>query len=99
MVSLLIAICLHLLATIVAGGSGGGEEDAYALRTAAAGAPLEGLPRELLLVILLLLVIVNLPLLLLDAQLVMLHVFLWSQGLTTFEYIMRKKRQLEEEEE
>lgn len=36
------------------------------------------------------LVALNVPLLLLDVQLILLHVFLWWRGLTTYEYILLK---------
>jgi len=45
------------------------------------------------------LITVNLPLFLLDGQLIILHLFLWSRGLTTYEYIQLKREELIEEEE
>eukprot|EP00929_Paragymnodinium_shiwhaense_P029786 TRINITY_DN17002_c1_g1_i1.p1 TRINITY_DN17002_c1_g1~~TRINITY_DN17002_c1_g1_i1.p1 ORF type:complete len:351 (+),score=65.58 TRINITY_DN17002_c1_g1_i1:117-1169(+) len=44
------------------------------------------------------LLVANMPLFVMDVQLVFLHVFLMRRGLTTFEYIMEKRRQEEEEE-
>lgn len=55
-------------------------------------------PQEVLLGLLLTLVIVNLPLFFLDMQLVLLHAFLSSQQLTTYEYIMNKRSQGQAEE-
>jgi len=52
---------------------------------------LESLPKEVLLGVLIFMCVVNVPLLLLDTQLVLLHVFLTSQNFTTYEYIMRKQ--------
>mmetsp|Transcript_6661 Transcript_6661/g.14552 ORF Transcript_6661/g.14552 Transcript_6661/m.14552 type:complete len:434 (-) Transcript_6661:151-1452(-) len=47
-------------------------------------------PAELLLTLLGTLVVVNLPLYLLDSQLIILHMYLTSRGLTTYEYIIQK---------
>lgn len=57
----------------------------------------KGLPSEAVLSILVALSFVNLPLFALDMQLVVLHAFLASQNLTTYEYIMTKDS-LEEEQ-
>jgi len=55
-------------------------------------------PREMAMGLLCSLVVVNLPLFTLDMQLVVLHAFLYTQNLTTYEYIMNKRDlQLEEE--
>uniref|UniRef100_A0A7S2E3N6 Palmitoyltransferase n=1 Tax=Alexandrium andersonii TaxID=327968 RepID=A0A7S2E3N6_9DINO len=56
-------------------------------------------PKELLFGLTITLVIVNGPLFLLDLQLVLLHLFLMSQNLTTFEYIVNKQERLEAREE
>jgi len=48
-------------------------------------------PREFYLGLLIVLVVVNGPLFLLDMQLVILHTFLASQNMTTYEYIMNKR--------
>uniref|UniRef100_A0A7S4Q6S0 Palmitoyltransferase n=1 Tax=Alexandrium monilatum TaxID=311494 RepID=A0A7S4Q6S0_9DINO len=53
-----------------------------------------GVSKDLVIGILICLVLINLPLWVLDAQLVILHTFLNVQQLTTFEYIMRKKEEL-----
>jgi len=52
-----------------------------------------GLPKEAALVFLCILVLVNGPLFLLDLQLVLLHVFLTYEDITTYEYIVRKREQ------
>lgn len=58
-----------------------------------------GTPKEFVIATLTTLVVVNLPLCLLDVQLVLFHVFLTMQGFTTFEYIVNKRDlELEEEE-
>lgn len=49
-----------------------------------------GMPTEAVLSILIIMSVVNLPLLTLDTQLLILHIFLASQNLTTYEYIMNK---------
>lgn len=48
-------------------------------------------PKEFFLGLLIVMLFVNTPLFLLDMQLVLLHAFLWSQNLTTYEYIMNKR--------
>eukprot|EP00929_Paragymnodinium_shiwhaense_P077173 TRINITY_DN39727_c0_g1_i1.p1 TRINITY_DN39727_c0_g1~~TRINITY_DN39727_c0_g1_i1.p1 ORF type:complete len:411 (-),score=75.33 TRINITY_DN39727_c0_g1_i1:137-1369(-) len=63
-----------------------------------AGGGYSDTPKEAVVAILAVLVVVNMPLCLLDLQLVFFHAFLTSQHLTTFEYIMNK-RELEEERE
>eukprot|EP00929_Paragymnodinium_shiwhaense_P097365 TRINITY_DN59079_c0_g1_i1.p1 TRINITY_DN59079_c0_g1~~TRINITY_DN59079_c0_g1_i1.p1 ORF type:complete len:524 (+),score=121.21 TRINITY_DN59079_c0_g1_i1:144-1715(+) len=49
------------------------------------------IPQELSIVVLVLLVLLNTPLFLLDVQLLVLHCFLMSQQLTTYEYIQQKR--------
>jgi len=56
----------------------------------------DGLPREFFIALLVVMLCVNAPLFFLDVQLVCLHVFLWTQELTTYEYIMSKRSQEEE---
>lgn len=58
-----------------------------------------GMPTEAVLGILIAISVVNLPLLTLDMQLVILHTFLASQNLTTYEYIMNKCSDEDEQEE
>lgn len=48
-------------------------------------------PREVAMGLLCCLTVVNFPLFTLDMQLVVLHAFLYTQGLTTYEYIMNKR--------
>jgi len=50
-------------------------------------------PEELFLAIFILMLVINLPLFLLDLQLLLFHMFLTSQNLTTYEYIVRKRDQ------
>merc|ERR1719499_1650256 len=49
------------------------------------------LPMEFYLAVLCSISLLNLPFLLLDVQLLVLHLFLLSQDLTTYEYIIRKE--------
>lgn len=56
-------------------------------------------PKEFVIAVLATLIVVNGPLCILDVQLVLFHVFLTSQHLTTFEYIMNKRKLEFEEEE
>lgn len=58
--------------------------------------PITNLPKEAMLGLILALIAINGPLFMLDLQLVLLHVFLWSQNLTTFDYIMHKRSQQDE---
>lgn len=59
---------------------------------------LDAFSKEAILGVVITMIVVNLPLLILDIQLVCLHAFLASQGLTTYEYIMGKRSiQLEAE--
>jgi hypothetical protein len=51
----------------------------------------ESFPKEFFLVLVILMTFVNCPLFVLDGQLVLLHAFLMSQNLTTYEYIMNKR--------
>mmetsp|Transcript_93775 Transcript_93775/g.292214 ORF Transcript_93775/g.292214 Transcript_93775/m.292214 type:complete len:429 (-) Transcript_93775:235-1521(-) len=53
-------------------------------------------PKEFFLGLLITMLFVNTPLFLLDLQLVLLHAFLWSQDLTTYEYIMNKREMTRE---
>lgn len=54
----------------------------------------ETLPKGFILGVLIFLAVVNVPLFLLDLQLIFLHLFLMSQNLTTYEYIMYKSGRL-----
>lgn len=60
---------------------------------------LVGMPTEAALSILMAIAVVNLPLFALDMQLVILHIFLYTQNLTTYEYIMNKMNDDEELDE
>lgn len=52
-----------------------------------------GLPKEMFLAIFVFLITINLPLFVLDVQLLLFHVFLTSKNLTTYEYIVQKRDQ------
>jgi len=54
-----------------------------------------GMPDSLALVIFFILIVINLPLLLLDMQLLLFHIFLTSRGLTTHEYVIQKAQREE----
>lgn len=54
-------------------------------------APFASIPKEFFLGLLVAMAFVNCPLFVLDVQLVLLHTFLTSQNLTTYEYIMNKR--------
>lgn len=60
---------------------------------------LRALPKEFFLALVLILAAINAPLFVLDVQLVALHMFLMSQELTTYEYIMNKRSGLQRREE
>jgi len=90
MIGIVLGTCLYLLVDYLFNG------DAFEDR-------LEGIaifryvPKETFLGVLVFMVFVNGPLFVLDMQLVILHAFLSSQHLTTYEYIMNKRNmQLEE---
>jgi len=54
-----------------------------------------GLPEAVALLVFWSLIVVNLPLFLLDMQLVLFHIFLTSRGLTTHEYVIQKAQREE----
>jgi len=83
MTGILFATCIYLLVDYCL------DEDLFGQR--AQTIPLfSGTPKEVLLGFILTLIAVNAPLFFLDLQLVVLHMFLMSQQLTTYEYIMSK---------
>lgn len=92
MTGILLATCVYVLCTYFA------DEDKFVQR-AQSIVLFRSSPRELLLGLTIVLVIVNLPLFLLDLQLVLLHLFLMSQNLTTFEYIVNKQERSEARED
>jgi len=89
MLSVVLGSCVYLFVDYIA------NEDVFELRVHRTFS--EAFPKEVILGLLVGLCIVNGPLLLLDAQLVALHIFLSSQGLTTYEYIMSKTSMNEED--
>uniref|UniRef100_A0A7S4SJ79 Palmitoyltransferase n=1 Tax=Alexandrium monilatum TaxID=311494 RepID=A0A7S4SJ79_9DINO len=88
MTGILLSTCAYVLTTYVV------DEEKFVQR-AEAIVFLRSSPRELLLGVTIMLVVLNAPLFLLDVQLVLLHLFLMSQNLTTFEYIVNKQERLE----
>jgi len=83
MTGILFATCIYLLVDYCL------DEDLFGQR--AQTIPLfSRTPKEVLLGFILTLIAVNAPLFFLDLQLVVLHMFLMSQQLTTYEYIMSK---------
>mmetsp|Transcript_98230 Transcript_98230/g.194587 ORF Transcript_98230/g.194587 Transcript_98230/m.194587 type:complete len:327 (+) Transcript_98230:83-1063(+) len=58
-----------------------------------------GVVREAALAVWIGLITVNLPLFLLDGQLIVLHLFLLSRSLTTYQYIQLKRQELREKED
>merc|ERR1712232_96805 len=55
-------------------------------------------PKDFFLGILFAMCFVNVPIFLLDLQLVILHIFLWSQKMTTYAYIMNKRSLMEKKQ-
>mmetsp|Transcript_19939 Transcript_19939/g.69210 ORF Transcript_19939/g.69210 Transcript_19939/m.69210 type:complete len:572 (-) Transcript_19939:77-1792(-) len=88
MVGIVLGTCIYLLYEYCS------EEDRLQVRLQDLAA-FESLPKEFILGVIIFLVIINLPLFLLDVQLIILHIFLMSQELTTYEYIMVKSGRLE----
>jgi len=84
MIGIILGTCLYLLIDYFANEDGLNERiDSSSLH--------KHFPREFYLGLLIVLIAVNGPLYLLDMQLVLLHTFLSSQNMTTFEYIMNKR--------
>jgi len=83
MTGIVIATCVYLFLEYFK------DEEALVLRLEE-GTLCPGMPAEAAFGILIAICIVNVPLFALDMQLVILHAFLASQNLTTFEYIMNK---------
>mmetsp|Transcript_110815 Transcript_110815/g.353096 ORF Transcript_110815/g.353096 Transcript_110815/m.353096 type:complete len:477 (+) Transcript_110815:164-1594(+) len=91
MIGIILSTCLYLLVDIFL------NADDFDLRIQEIGF-MKNLPREFFVALLVTMVGINGPLFLLDFQLVVLHIFLASQHLTTYEYIMTKRSQLEDAE-
>jgi len=84
MIGIILGTCLYLFIDYFANESGFNERiDSSSLH--------QHFPREFYLGLLIVLIAVNGPLYLLDMQLVILHIFLASQNMTTYEYIMNKR--------
>jgi len=90
MTGILLGTCVYIILDYIM------DEEAFEER---ARGVFPGAPRQLLLGIVGALTVVNLPLFVLDLQLVLLHAFLMSQQLTTYEYIMNKQEQMEGRDE
>lgn len=80
-----LSTCIYLLADCLI------EEEAFANRSQYS-AFLVGIPKGRAAGLLGAMILVNLPLFVLDVQLIVLHWFLTSQQLTTYDYIMNKKK-------
>mmetsp|Transcript_114117 Transcript_114117/g.221661 ORF Transcript_114117/g.221661 Transcript_114117/m.221661 type:complete len:457 (+) Transcript_114117:108-1478(+) len=91
MTGILLATCIYLLVDYCL------DEDLFEQRAQAIRL-FSRTPKELLLGLVVTLIAVNAPLFFLDLQLVVLHMFLMSQSLTTYEYIMSKQDRHEERE-
>lgn len=92
MIGLILGTCIYLLVVYFC------DEEAFAYRVQ--DTPLLGaFPKEVFLALLLVLASLNTPLFILDLQLVVLHVFLVTQRLTTYEYIVNKRSGFERREE
>mmetsp|Transcript_43168 Transcript_43168/g.120098 ORF Transcript_43168/g.120098 Transcript_43168/m.120098 type:complete len:358 (-) Transcript_43168:296-1369(-) len=91
MIGIVLGTCLYLLIDY------GINEDMFEDR-AHSIAIYSSLPKEFFLGLLITMTALNTPLFLLDLQLVLLHAFLASQQLTTYEYIMNKRSQMDRPE-
>lgn len=91
MIGIILCTCLYLLVDVFTNTT----EFERRIRDVAF---MEILPMEFFMALLVAMICVNGPLFLLDFQLVILHIFLSSQQLTTYEYIMSKRGQMEGEE-
>eukprot|EP00416_Gambierdiscus_australes_P045989 CAMPEP_0171107776 /NCGR_PEP_ID=MMETSP0766_2-20121228/67540_1 /TAXON_ID=439317 /ORGANISM="Gambierdiscus australes, Strain CAWD 149" /LENGTH=345 /DNA_ID=CAMNT_0011569167 /DNA_START=103 /DNA_END=1138 /DNA_ORIENTATION=+ len=86
MIGIVLGTCVYLLIDYFAG------QDGFQDR-AQSMAFYRSFPVEFFLGLLLTMMFVNVPLFVLDMQLVLLHLFLMSQHLTTYEYIVNKRQQ------
>jgi len=84
MTGIVLGCCLHLFLEYVTDG------DAFDLRLQQV---YEGSPKELSIGMLCIMIFINFPLFVLDLQLVILHIFLTSKNMTTYEYIQHKRDQ------
>lgn len=84
MIGIVLGTCVYLLIDYVA------FQDDFVLRVERVSM-YEFVSKEFFLGLLVAMIIVNGPLFVLDLQLVVLHMFLMSQNLTTYEYIMNKR--------
>lgn len=92
MTSIVLSTCVYLI-------KGYFDDEASLEPRPEEGFLVPGMPSEVVLGMLIAISVVNLPLLTLDMQLVMLHAFLASQNMTTYEYIMNKCSEEDEQEE
>mmetsp|Transcript_100641 Transcript_100641/g.285158 ORF Transcript_100641/g.285158 Transcript_100641/m.285158 type:complete len:438 (+) Transcript_100641:103-1416(+) len=88
MIGIVLGTCLYLLIDYFV------NEDMFASRVEDI-AMFRSIPKEFFLGLLIVMLSINVPLFVLDMQLVILHAFLSSQDLTTYEYIMSKRAQQE----
>jgi len=91
MIGIILGTCLYLIIDIFT------NEEGFGHRVHSI-AFMENLPKQFFEALLVTMVVINSPLFLLDLQLVVLHVFLMSQQLTTYEYIMSKRSQMDSDE-
>jgi len=90
MVSIVLVTCVYLLSELVL------HEESFRNRVRTAA--IVKVPKEFSLGVFLLLTVINTPFWVLEMQMVFLHFYLMSQDLTTYEYIMNKRRQKESDE-
>jgi len=84
MIGIILVTCLYLLVDIFT------NETGFDRRQFQVG-HLKDFPQEFFVTLMITMIVINAPLFLLDTQLVVLHMFLASQGMTTYEYIMNKR--------
>lgn len=84
-----LATCVYLLAGCLVEGEAFAKPSQY-------GVFFVGIPKGRAAALLGVMILVNLPLFVLDIQLIVLHWFLTSQQLTTYDYIVKKKKQQDE---
>lgn len=92
MIGTVLATCAYLLITYFT------DQDAFQQRLEGTPVMCE-IPKETFLGLLITMLLINMPLFVLDMQLVLLHMFLMSQGLTTYEYIMNKRDSMDRSKE
>lgn len=88
MIGIILGSCVYLLVDIFS------NVDMFDARVQSV-AFMQDFPNEFFIGVMVVLLVINAPLFVLDTQLVVLHIFLTSQNLTTYEYIMNKRSQEE----